>query len=60
MSVLSQSKIIRRKQLAKILGVSEVTVWRWECEGRLPKKRQIGPNVVGWLASEIDAWLADR
>lgn len=53
---LSRTRIVRRKELAEILGVSEVTVWRWHRQGLLPPKRRIGPNSVGWLASEIDEW----
>jgi len=30
-------KYIRAKTLAKILGVSKSTIWRWVAEGRLPK-----------------------
>jgi hypothetical protein len=28
--------------------------------GTFPRPIRIGPRRVGWLASEIDAWLADR
>ena len=60
MTSLSTSRIMRANELAKLLGVSRVTVWRWEREGRIPKKRQLGPNVVGWLESEIDEWWASK
>ena len=54
------SKIIRARKVAELLDVSRVTVWRWERDGRLPKKRRIGPNVVGWDFEEIEAWLAAK
>lgn len=57
---LSNSRIVRTNELAERLGISRITLWRWEREGLIPRKRQIGPNVVGWLASEIDAWWASR
>lgn len=60
MSVLCSSKIIRRKSLSQRLDVSETTIWRWEKQGVLPPKRKLGPNVVGWLESEIDAWWSER
>ena len=31
-----------------------------EYEGRFPRRRQISGNKVGWLASEIAAWIAGR
>ena len=58
MANLSTSRVVRPGELAEWLGVSRVTLWRWERAGRLPAKRQIGPNVVGWLQSEIDEWFA--
>jgi predicted DNA-binding transcriptional regulator AlpA len=51
---------IRARELSQRLGVSLATVWRWEKKGILPKKRRIGPNVVGWLAKDIDAHLNIR
>jgi len=60
MATLSQSRILRANELAKKLGVSRVTLWRWERSGLLPSKAQIGPNTVGWLESEIDDWWTGR
>ena len=53
-------KILRTNEVAEILGVSRVTLWRWERQGLLPAKRKIGPNTVGWFEDEILAWLASR
>ena len=53
---LCKSRIVRAKELAKRLGISRTTLWRWERHGRIPKKRRVGPNVTGWLVSDIDAW----
>lgn len=58
MASLSSSRVVRPGELADRLGVSRVTLWRWHREGRLPQKHRIGPNVVGWLESEIDEWFA--
>ena len=52
--------VIRRKALAKKLGVSETTVWRWARKGHLPPPRRFGPNVVGWLEEEIEQWRRTR
>ena len=53
------SKIVRTRQLQTRLGISRATLHRWERAGRLPPKRKLGPNAVGWLESEIEAWLAE-
>jgi len=55
-----ETVIIRPKQLAPILGVSEPTMYRWIQSGHLPRPRRIGPNVTGWIKSEILDWLESR
>lgn len=53
--------IIRPKKLAEICGVHLSTIYRWEEEGRFPfKKRQFGPNTVGFFSSEVYAWLESQ
>jgi predicted DNA-binding transcriptional regulator AlpA len=50
--------IIRNKELARRLGVSEVTLWRMRSE--LPPKVRISKGVQGWRASDISRWLESR
>ncbi len=52
------TRILRAAEVAECVGISRVTLWRWEREGRIPPKRIVGPNVVGWLESEIEEWMA--
>lgn len=52
--------IYRIKDLTKMLRVSSMTLWRWERAGKFPKRIQLGPNCVGWLADDIKAWLDAR
>jgi prophage regulatory protein len=49
--------ILRPTQLAHKLGVSQPTIWRMEKKGLLPPRKKIGLRSIGWLNSEIDAWL---
>jgi prophage regulatory protein len=51
---------MREGEVAKISGLSRTTRWRLEREGKFPKRRQISSNTVGWLSSEISAWVAER
>lgn len=54
---------ITTKQLKAMLGgVSDMCLWRWERDERvaLPKRVKIGVRRVGWLRSEIEAWLIAR
>ncbi|MBI1912930.1 MAG: AlpA family phage regulatory protein [Deltaproteobacteria bacterium] len=53
-------KIIRKKELLNMLGLSDPTVWRMENAGKFPKRLRLGGNSCGWLLSEIDDWIASR
>ena len=52
--------ILRSAAVERSIGVSRVTLWRWVKAGRFPKPVQLGPQAVGWLEHEIDAWLEAR
>lgn len=53
-------RVLRVQEVAATLGISRYTVWRWERAGRLPPRRRIGPNTIGWLETEIDEFLKSR
>ena len=57
---MNRLKFLRTSEVAEMLGVSRVTLWRWVRRGLLPPKRSIGPNTVGWLDSEILEWIESR
>ncbi|MGE4131903.1 MAG: helix-turn-helix transcriptional regulator [Bdellovibrionales bacterium] len=41
-------------------NLSRSTRYRLEMRGEFPQRRQLSPGRVGWLESEVDAWLAAR
>lgn len=45
------------EDLMRVLDVSRTQIYRLDKLGRLPPKRQISENKVGWVATEIRAWL---
>jgi prophage regulatory protein len=49
--------ILREKDVIKFVGKSRTTIWRDEKEGRFPKRVKIGARAVGWLRSDLVAWL---
>ena len=52
--------IYRQKTLLQKVHLSDTTIWRLEKAGKFPKRRQLSPGRVGWLASEVDAWIESR
>ncbi|REL39129.1 AlpA family phage regulatory protein [Rhodohalobacter sp. SW132] len=53
-------RIIRKAELADILGISIQTIWRMTKRGELPPKRQISKGCVGWLEDDIIKFLKSR
>ena len=53
-------KILRVRDLEDAVDVSERTVRRMEGAGKFPKRIQITHGTIGWRASEVEAWIADR
>lgn len=56
----NSSKLITKKQVARILGVSSSTVFRWSNNGHLPKPFSIGPNRTVWDLDELNTWIEDK
>ena len=52
-------RLLPRRELRKIVPVSDMTIWRWEGAGQFPRHLSInGRNY--WLESEIGTWLERR
>ena len=41
-------------------GVSRSSIYSWMGAERFPKPKKLGPRKVGWLASDVDAWIRSR
>jgi prophage regulatory protein len=57
-SARAPDRYLREPEVLKRVGVSWVTLRRWEQQGRFPKRHKIGPRVVAWPESEINNWMA--
>ena len=53
-------RVLRFKQLRDRVGLSRSQIERLEAVGRFPKRLRLGPGAVGWLESEVDAYIAER
>ena len=51
---------ITKKDVARLLNVSESTVYRWNKTRYIPSSFQLGPNRVVWDRREIEAWILSR
>ncbi len=53
-------RFVREPECLKMTGLSRITRWRLERKGAFPKRRQISPNCIAWLQSELHEWLDTR
>jgi prophage regulatory protein len=51
-------KLLRIADLIALTGLSQSTLMRLEREGKLPSRRKISSQAMGWLSTEIEAWMA--
>mgnify|MGYP000341657218 FL=1 len=61
----SRSKMMRVKDVAEWLGVSESAIYKWVGEGEFPKPYKLGSgdskrSASRWSSEEIQAWLDNR
>lgn len=55
-----KDRVVRRKQLLQIIGLSYATQWRMERAGLFPARVRLGKGSVGWLLSEVEQWVQNR
>ncbi len=53
-------RILSKKDLRALVLYSPAHIDRLEKAGLFPKRVQLGPCRVGWVESEVEAWLAER
>ena len=56
----AEDRVVRDSEAGKITGTSRTTRWRLEREGKFPRRVQLSAGAVGWLASELQAWIRER
>ena len=53
-------KILRRKDVEEIVGLSRSTIYKLMSTGAFPRSFRLGPRAVGWRLSDIEAWIEFR
>jgi len=52
--------ILRRKQVEARIGLSRSTIYERIKAGTFPAPISLGAKSVGWIESEIEAWLSSQ
>ena len=49
--------VLRRRTVEARTGLSRSTIYLRMAQGTFPKSIPLGPRAIGWLESEVEAWL---
>lgn len=60
MAETTTSAVLRRAETLSRTGLPESTLYRLMANGQFPRQLKLGPRAVGWLESEVNAWIAER
>jgi len=52
--------ILRLDQVRARTGFSRSSIYNLMAAGDFPRKVALGPRSVGWVESEVEAWIAAR
>ncbi len=53
-------RLIRFAVVRDLTGLSRTTLWRLERAGEFPKHVTMSAHAVGWIESEVIAWIGSR
>ena len=53
-------RVLRPKKTAERVGYTNQWLRQLEARGEFPRRIRLGPNSVGHLEHEVDAWLEAR
>lgn len=54
------ARILRYREVEARTGLSRSTIYRWQAAGRFPAAVVLGRRTVGWIESDVDAWIRKR
>jgi prophage regulatory protein len=52
--------ILRRDDVLKKIGLGKSCLYELQARGEFPKSISLGGRSVGWLESEVNAWIEER
>ena len=55
-----EEKLLRRRDVEELTGLSRASVYRLISEGEFPRPVRVSATAVRWKASDIAAWIRSR
>lgn len=56
----SEDRIVLWPELAGLVPLSRVTIWKMRRANDFPQPVKLSPNRVGWKLSAVREWIASR
>lgn len=53
-------RIIRLNEVIGLTGIARSTIYKYVADGGFPQPVTLGPRCVGWVESEIHAWILSK
>jgi predicted DNA-binding transcriptional regulator AlpA len=57
------NKLLKAKEVAGMLNISEAAVWKWTSEGTFPTPIRLSDNrkpATRWVEKDIEDWLEEK
>jgi prophage regulatory protein len=58
--ITTANRILRMAELKTRIGLSRSTIYEFQNSGNFPRSVSLGSRAVGWLESDIEAWMESR
>ena len=59
-SAVPAMRVIRRKELRRVVPLSDTTIYELERSGQFPRRFRLTPRCVVWDLAEVQEWLVRR
>ena len=56
----SPLRFMRLTEVIRMTGLRKTTIYQLQADGEFPQRVQITAHCVGWIESEVQAWLNQR
>lgn len=53
-------RILRLPEVCRVTGLGRAMIYRLQARKRFPQSVKITDHAVGWIDSEVQAWLMER
>ncbi|UVT20108.1 MAG: AlpA family phage regulatory protein [Nitrospira sp.] len=59
-NISNHSAVLRIKDIQRLISLSRSAIYSRLSDLDFPRPIKLGPRAIGWLKSDIEAWLAGR